>query len=313
MDGNGQTLRTDPHLDVHGDAGRPGWTRPQIVVITGLSGAGRTQVAKVLEDVDFFVIDNLPPSLMEKVVELASAPGSTVDRLGLVVDIRGRQFFGQLVQAIRDLRAASDDVKVLFLEANDESLVRRFEESRRRHPAAEGDAGVLEGIRAERALVSELRGMADLILDTTDLNVHELRDRVLDALQFTGEATLQIQVVTFGFKHGTPRDADMVLDVRFLPNPHWVEELRPFNGTQQPVRDYVFEQPATEPFVDALERLLDVVVPGFVAEGKRYLTLAIGCTGGKHRSVAMGQHVADYLRRTTDLPVVVDHRDLGTE
>lgn len=313
MDGNTFALRTDPHLDVRADGERHDTSRPQIVVITGLSGAGRTQVAKVLEDVDFFVIDNLPPSLMEKVVELASAPGSSVDRLGLVVDIRGRQFFGQLVQAVRDLHATSDDVKVLFLEADDESLVRRFEASRRRHPAAEGDAGVLEGIRAERALVSELRGMADLILDTTRLNVHELRDRVLEALEFTGEATLQIQVVTFGFKHGTPRDADMVIDVRFLPNPHWVDELRPYDGTQQPVRDYVFAQPATEPFVEAFERLLDVVVPGFVAEGKRYLTLAIGCTGGKHRSVAVGQHVADYLRSTTDLPVVLDHRDLAAE
>ncbi len=287
--------------------------RPQIVVITGLSGAGRTQVAKVLEDVDYFVIDNMPPSLIDKVVELASAPGSSVDRLGLVVDIRGRQFFGALVQTVRDLRATSDDVKVLFLEADDESLVRRFEESRRRHPAAEGDAGVLEGIRAERALVSELRGMADLIVDTTNLNVHELRDRVLDALDATGDATLQIQIVTFGFKHGTPRDADMVMDVRFLPNPHWVDELRPYNGTQAPVREYVFGQPATGPFVEAFEDLLDVVVPGFVAEGKRYLTLAIGCTGGKHRSVAMGQHITDYLRRTTDLPVVLDHRDLVQE
>ena len=304
---------TAARTEVRPSPGRFESERPRIVVITGLSGAGRTQVAKVLEDVDFFVIDNLPPAMIEKVVELASAPGSTVDRLGLVVDIRGRQFFGELVQAIRDLRSSSGDVKVLFLEADDESLVRRFEESRRRHPAADSDTGVLEGIRAERALVSELRGMADLIVDTTNLNVHELRDKVLDALDATGDATLQIQVVTFGFKHGTPRDADMVFDVRFLPNPHWVDELRPFNGTDAPVHDYVFGQPATEPFVDALERLLDVVVPGFVAEGKRYLTLAIGCTGGKHRSVAVGQHVADYLRRTTDLPVTVDHRDLGAE
>ena len=306
-------LHVDPHAHARGDASWQPGTRPQIVVITGMSGAGRTQVAKVLEDVDFFVIDNLPPTLMDKVVELASAPGSSVDRLGLVVDIRGRQFFGALVERVRDLREASDDVKVLFLEADDDTLVRRFEASRRRHPAAEGDAGVLEGIRAERAIVSELRGIADLIVDTSDLNVHELRERVLDALEFTGEATLQVQVVTFGFKHGTPRDVDMLLDVRFLPNPHWVDELRPYNGTQAPVRDYVFAQPATAPFVESLERLLDVVVPGFVAEGKRYLTLAIGCTGGKHRSVAIGEHVATYLRDQTDLPVVVDHRDLGTE
>lgn len=172
---------------------------------------------------------------------------------------------------------------------------------------------MLEGIRAERDLVSELRGMADLIVDTSDLNVHELRSRVLEAIDATGDATLQIQVVTFGYKHGTPRDADMVIDVRFLPNPHWVEELRSYDGREDPVRDYVFGQPATGPFVEALEQLLDIVVPGFVREGKRYFTLAIGCTGGKHRSVAIGTHVADYLRRTTELPVVVDHRDLVTE
>ena len=306
-------LEVDPHAHARGDASWQPGARPQIVVITGLSGAGRTQVAKVLEDINFFVIDNLPPTLMDKVVELASAPGSSVDRLGLVVDIRGRQFFGALVDRVRALRDASDDLTVLFLEADDDTLVTRFEESRRRHPAAEGDAGVLDGIRAERTMVSELRGIADLIIDTSDLNVHELRDRVLDALDATGEATLQINVVTFGFKHGTPRDVDMVFDVRFLPNPHWVDELRPYNGTQAPVRDYVFGQPATPPFVDALERLLDVVVPGFVTEGKRHLTLAIGCTGGKHRSVAIGEHVAAFLRDSTDLPVVVDHRDLGSE
>lgn len=288
-------------------------TRPRIVVITGLSGAGRTQVAKVLEDIDFFVIDNLPPSLIEKVVELASAPGSTVDRLGLVADIRGRRFFGELVHAVRDLREQEHDIQLLFLEADDDTLVSRFEATRRRHPAAEGDAGVLEGIRAERALVSELRGMADLIIDTSGLNVHELRDKVLAALGSTADATLQVKIVSFGYKHGAPRDADMVIDVRFLPNPHWVEELRPYTGRDAPVREYVFGQAATTPFVEALRRLLDVVVPGFVDEGKRYLTLAIGCTGGKHRSVAIAEDVAGYLRDTTGLRVTVEHRDLGEE
>ena len=287
--------------------------RPHILVITGLSGAGRTQVAKILEDVDYFVIDNLPPSLIEKVVDLAAAQGSTVDHLGLVADIRGRRFFGELVHAVRDLRAADHDVKVLFLEADDETLVRRFEESRRRHPAAEGDAGVLDGIRAERALMSELRGMADLVLDTSTINVHELRAKVLDALGAAGAASLQVKVLSFGFKHGAPRDADMVVDVRFLPNPHWVDELRPYNGLDEPVRSYVFGQPATEPFVEALRRLLDVMVPGFVAEGKRYFTLAIGCTGGKHRSVCIADDVGRYLEETTGLPVVVEHRDLGEE
>lgn len=287
--------------------------RSRIIVITGLSGAGRTQVAKVLEDLDVFVIDNMPPSLIEKVVELAEAPGSTVDQLGVVADIRGRRFFGELVQAVRDLRLTHDDVKVLFLEASDDVLVRRFEATRRRHPASGDEGGVLEGIRSERALMSELRGMADLIVDTSDLNVHELRDRVIDALGARDAATMRIQVVSFGFKYGTPRDADLVQDVRFLPNPHWVDELRPYNGKDAPVRDYVFGQPMTAPFLDALEHLLDVTIPGYVGEGKRYLSVAIGCTGGKHRSVAVAEHIAAHLRATTDLPVSVEHRDLGEE
>jgi UPF0042 nucleotide-binding protein len=236
-----------------------------------------------------------------------------VDRLGLVTDIRGRSFFGELVHALQDLREQGHALQLLFLEADDDTLVRRFEATRRRHPAAEGDAGVLDGVRAERALVSELRGMADLILDTSGLNVHELRELVLDSLGATDEATLQIKVVSFGFKYGTPRDSDLVMDVRFLPNPHWEEALRPFTGQDEPVRDYVFGQPATGPFVAAFERLLDVMVPGFVEEGKRYLTIAVGCTGGKHRSVAISNEVGRHLEATTGHRVVVDHRDLGEE
>ncbi len=161
--------------------------------------------------------------------------------------------------------------------------------------------------------MTELRGMADLIVDTTELNVHELRDRVVDSLGQPDEATLRVKIVSFGFKHGVPRDADLVMDVRFLPNPHWVEELRPFTGKDEQVRAYVFGQPATAPFIDAFQNLLDVVVPGYVDEGKRYLTIAIGCTGGKHRSVAISDRIGTYLSRTTTLPIDVDHRDLGQE
>jgi UPF0042 nucleotide-binding protein len=286
---------------------------PEVVVITGMSGAGRTQVAKVLEDLDFFVIDNLPPTLLDKVVELAFGPGSSVERLALVADIRGREFFGRLVDAIRELRGSTGNVHVVFLEADDDTLVRRFEESRRRHPAAEATGGVLDGIRNERELMSEVRGLADLIIDTSDLNVHELRDRVVDALGRPNEATLHINLVSFGFKHGAPRDADLVMDVRFLPNPHWVDELRPYNGQDEPVRDYVLGQPATGPFLEAFRRLLDVVVPGYIEEGKRYLTIAIGCTGGKHRSVAISEDIGGYLAETAGVPVTVDHRDLGQE
>lgn len=287
-----------------------GLTRPQIVVITGMSGAGRTTVAKVLEDLEYFVIDNLPPALIPKVQDLAFGPGSDVARLALVADIRGRAFFGDLVAALRELVAAGANVRIVFLEADDDTLVTRFESSRRRHPAAGDREGVLEGIVAERGMLSEIRGMADLVVDTSDLNVHELRDRMIGLLGDDEFAQLRVKVVSFGFKYGSPRDADMVMDVRFLPNPHWVEDLRPRSGLDGPVRDYVFGQPETAPFVAAFEALLDVVVPGYVGEGKRYLTIAVGCTGGRHRSVAISEHVAAHLQATTDQPVVVAHRDL---
>jgi RNase adapter protein RapZ len=286
--------------------------RPRILIITGLSGAGKSTVSDVVEDLGWFVIDNLPPTLIHRVVELAFVPGSSVSKLAVVADARGREFFSALVETIRDLQRSEADVRVLFLECDDESLVRRFEETRRRHPSA-GDGGVLAGIQRERELLGELRAMADLIVDTTDLNVHELRDRVGESLDDPSSAPLRIDVVSFGFKRGSPRDADLLFDVRFLPNPHWVEELRAQTGRDAPVRRYVLEQPATEPFLDALRRLLDVVVPGYVAEGKRYLTIAIGCTGGKHRSVAISDEVGAYLERTTGLPVTVEHRDLGAE
>jgi UPF0042 nucleotide-binding protein len=286
-------------------------TRPDVLIITGMSGAGRTEVSKVLEDHDWFVIDNLPPSLLGKVTELAFAPGSAVTRLALVADVRGRQFFDQLMETIQELRRAEGHVRVLYLEASDDVLVRRFEATRRRHPA--GSGGILDGIQRERALTTELRGTADLVIDSSSTNVHELRDRVVELLGMADQSPLQVTVQSFGFKHGSPRDADMVLDVRFLPNPHWVDELRPFTGHDGPVRDYVFAQDATGPFVTALERLLDVTVPGYVREGKRYLTVAIGCTGGKHRSIVIGEHVAAYLRDTSALPVTVEHRDVGKE
>ena len=286
--------------------------RPSILIISGMSGAGRSTASNVIEDLGWFVIDNLPPTLIGRVSELAFAPGSSVTKLALVADLRGREFFATLADAIEDLRRTDADVRVVFLEADDEALVRRYEETRRLHPAAD-NAGVLQGIRRERDELQELRGMADLIIDTTDLNVHELRDRIVGVLADPGETQLRVDVVTFGFKRGTPRQADLLLDVRVLPNPHWVEELRPFDGRDAAVCDYVFSQPSAGPFMEAVERLLDVTIPGYLEEGKRYLTIAIGCTGGKHRSIAIGERVAAYLRETFDLPVNVVHRDLGEE
>jgi RNase adapter protein RapZ len=286
-------------------------TSPQLCVITGLSGAGRTTAAKVLEDLGYFVIDNLPPSLIERVVDLATAPGSTVEQVALVVDVRGRQFFGDFRQSLRKLRDGELDVQVVFLEAADEALVKRYEAERRVHPLA-GEDRVVDGIERERALLADLRAEADLLIDTTDLNVHDLRDRLVDAFGEETGGGLVANVVSFGFKNGTPRDADMVLDCRFLPNPHWVEALRPFDGLEDPVRDYVLTQPATDEFLARLRSLLDLMVPGFVAEGKRYLTIAVGCTGGKHRSVVLGEEVAAHLR-DMGFPVRVEHRDRTKE
>ena len=264
------------------------------VVITGLSGAGRSEAAKVLEDLDYFVIDNLPPSLIGRVAELAVV-GRERARVALVVDARGGAFaadVGELGRALDQLRAHSVSLRVLYLEASDEALVRRFEATRRRHPVA-GDR-VVESIALERDLLRELRASADLVLDTSDLNVHELRAKVLAA--FADDAAgLLVTVTSFGFKYGLPLDADMVLDVRFLPNPHWVPELRPLTGQAQAVRDYVLAQDGTKTFLERLEGLLEVALPGYVQEGKQYLTVAIGCTGGKHRSVVLAEELAGWL------------------
>ena len=278
-------------------------------LITGLSGAGRSEVARSLEDLGFFVVDNLPPALLPKMAELTMRPGSPT-RVAIVVDARGGVFFSELSAALDELRALERDAKIVFLEASDEDLVRRYEATRRRHPLAPADR-VVEGIRKERQILAQLRGDADLVIDTSGLTPHELRDRVRDA--FAGgppEAGLQVSIVSFGFKYGSPRDADLVFDVRFLPNPHWVPELRPFPGTEPAVRDYVQGSELYAPFIDRVEALLDVTLPGYVAEGKSYLTIAIGCTGGRHRSVVVAEELAAWIG-ARGLPTRVVHRDVG--
>lgn len=298
--------------DVPMGAPDPRPERPLVLVITGLSGAGRSTASDTLEDLGWYVIDNLPPALIGPVAELAAAPGSSVTRLCLVTDVRGREFFADLEGAIADLRTWGADVRIVFLEAEDDVLVRRFEETRRRHPADTG-GGLLSGIAAERRLLADLREQADLIVDTSDDTVHDLRDQIIDLLSGPTREGLQVNVVSFGFKRGTPREADLMFDVRFLPNPHWVEELRPLDGRDAPVRDQVLGDPMARAFLDRLEDLLDVTLPGYLAERKRYLTLAVGCTGGKHRSVAIAEHLAAHLRDREDLSVRVVHRDLGAE
>jgi UPF0042 nucleotide-binding protein len=279
------------------------------VIITGLSGAGRSQAANELEDLGWFVIDNLPVELIPKVVELVTVPGSDTPRVALVVG--SGAYHDDLVPALAALRAAGGRVRQLFLEAADEVLVRRYEGSRRRHPLLVQGEGLTDAIGRERELLETVKAEADVVLDTSALNVHELRARVVDLFGEDDEdAGMQTRIVSFGYKHGLPLDVDMVLDCRFLPNPHWIDELRPHTGLHPDVAAYVLGQEAAQAFLERFDGLLDLVLPAYVAEGKSYLTMAFGCTGGRHRSVAIAEQVADGLRRRGYAPAVV-HRDMS--
>jgi UPF0042 nucleotide-binding protein len=281
---------------------------PGFTIITGLSGAGRSETAKCLEDLGYFVVDNLPPALLPKMAELAAAPGGP-GRVAIVVDARGGVFFGELSRALEELEGLNTEYRILYLEASEDELVNRYEATRHRHPLAPADR-VVEGIRKERLMMEGLRGEADLIIDTSKLTVHELRDRIRDAFsEAPPEESLQVSLLSFGFKYGTPRDADLVLDVRFLPNPHWIDDLRPLPGTDDRVRTYVRGQQTYREFMRRLRALLRFMVPGFVAEGKSYLTVAVGCTGGRHRSVVVSEDLASFFR-DKGLPTTLEHRDL---
>jgi UPF0042 nucleotide-binding protein len=284
-----------------------------IVVITGLSGAGRSAVADVMEDIGWYVVDNLPTSLVEKVVELAAlpgaggVPGSTgIDRLALVA---GRDY-GEVLKRVAAVRASGHAVTLLFLDASSSELVRRYDATRRRHPLADRADGLLESIELERELLEATRDAANLVIDTTGLNVHQLKERVVAAFSEGGSTQMQVAVESFGFKHGLPLDADIVMDIRFLPNPHWDEVLRPLTGHDPAVRDYVIERKETSDFLDAFEELLRTVLPGYQSEGRSYLTIAIGCTGGRHRSVAVTEELANRLR-ARGLAVRTSHRDIA--
>jgi UPF0042 nucleotide-binding protein len=278
----------------------------EIVVVTGLSGAGRSQAGAALEDQGWYVMDNLPTALITKVAELVSGAGREVQKLALVVGRDAGQL-GELEEAIGALRGSGERVKVLFLDASDEVLVRRFEGTRRRHPLAH--EGVVEAIADERHRLAPIKALADIVIDTTELNVNQLRERIADL--FAGEDTsaMQVLVLSFGFKHGVPLDVDNVLDVRFLPNPHWVEELRPLTGLDEPVRSYVLGQPEAKEFLERAGYLFEFLVPAYMKEGKSYLTIAIGCTGGRHRSVVLAEELANRLRRLGYDPSTV-HRDI---
>lgn len=278
------------------------------MVITGLSGAGRSQAADILEDLGFFVIDNLPPTLIPKVAELAQGPGSSIAKVVLVVGTG--PYHHEVLPALTALRRQGMHLRILFLEASTDVLVRRYESTRRRHPLAGSEASLAQSIEEERQLLQPVKAEADVVVDTSGLNVHQLRSRVLDL--FAAEAPaggMQTTVTSFGYKHGLPLDTDLVIDCRFLPNPHWVDDLRPLTGLDEPVRDYVLGQPLTGEFLAQVESLLALLLPAYVAEGKSYLTIAFGCTGGRHRSVAIAEAVTRSLReKGFDLRVA--HRDV---
>ncbi|WP_189211794.1 MULTISPECIES: RNase adapter RapZ [Actinokineospora] len=283
-----------------------------VAVVTGLSGAGRSTAAKCLEDLGWFVVDNLPPELIATMVELGSQARGAITRIAVVMDVRSRAFTHDLDAIIKDLDARGYKPRVLFLEATDEVLVRRFEQVRRGHPM-QGEGRLIDGITAEREVLMPLRTDADLILDTSTLSVHQLRAKIEDAFGTETDVGTRVTVLSFGYKYGLPMDADLVMDVRFLPNPFWIPELKELTGRDGDVRNYVLSQEGAEEFLDRYHELLRLIGAGFRREGKRYLTLAVGCTGGKHRSVAISEELARRLSDTDGMAVKVVHRDLGRE
>jgi len=308
MDGANQDVaaaQADNHTGANGSG-------TDVVLVTGLSGAGRSTAAKVLEDLGWYVADNLPPQLITRMVDLGLAAGSRITQLAVVMDVRSRGFTGDLDWVRTELATRDITPRVLFMEASDDMLVRRYEQNRRSHPL-QGEQTLAEGIAAEREMLASVRATADLIIDTSTLSVPKLRESIERA--FGGETVAQtsITVESFGFKYGLPMDADTVMDVRFLPNPHWIDDLRPHTGQHPAVRDYVLGQTGAAEFLATYHRLLSLILDGYRREGKRYMTVAIGCTGGKHRSVAIAEALAGLLESDEQLSVRVLHRDLGRE
>lgn len=285
----------------------------EVVLISGMSGAGKSAAADVLEDLGWFVVDNLPPELLPTIVKVVSTrePSATPHRIGVVVDVRSGSFFAALQGALEVLRTRRVRPTLLFLEASDEALVRRFESVRRPHPLQD-DGRVLDGIERERVMLRDLRGGADLVIDTSALNIHQLAQKLVSAFGSEDDQALQATIVSFGYKYGIPVDADLVVDCRFLPNPYWDPDLRGMTGLDQDVRKNVLEQADALPFLEQYESLVGLVAQGYLREGKRFVTIAVGCTGGKHRSVAMAEELGGRLH-TRGIDSLVVHRDLGRE
>lgn len=286
-------------------------SRPELLVITGMSGAGRTKAAAVVEDLDWYVVDNLPAQLLPQLAGMISSGPGGVHRLAAVVDVRGREFFADLINVLDSLESAGFAHRMIFLDASDAVLVQRFEAVRRPHPL-QGDGRLLDGIAEERELLAGVRERADRVIDTSDLTVHDLAREVRLAVTGAREDTLRVHVLSFGFKYGLPLDADHVVDARFLSNPYWVPELRELTGRHQDVRDYVLSLPGAQDFIERYVDALEPVLAGYTQEEKRYVTVAVGCTGGKHRSVAIAESFGNALREKGHR-VSVTHRDLGRE
>ena len=293
-------------------AGKSGERKHELLIVTGMSGAGRSTVGNALEDLGWYVVDNLPPQMLEPIADLFTLAKTPLPRLAVVIDVRGGEFFGELNEHLTSLRSRNINLRVLFLEATDPALVKRFESVRRPHPL-QGNGTILDGIAAERTRLLNLRESADVIIDTSDLNVHQLSNKIADGFSLEQSRKLQITVMSFGFKYGLPSDADLVADMRFLPNPFWQESLRPFTGEDDQVSDFVLGQPGAQEFVTNYLAALKPVLNGYLNENKRYATIAIGCTGGKHRSVAVSRLIAAELQKLDDVAISIKHRDLGKE
>ena len=283
----------------------------EVLIVTGMSGAGRSTVGNALEDLGWYVVDNLPPRMLRPLVDVASRAGETLPKIAVVTDVRGGSLFSELGEAVDELRA-NLDVRVIFLEATDDVLVRRFEQVRRPHPL-QGDGTLLDGIALERQRMLHLREQSDIIIDTSNINIHQLATQITEAFSDASHRGLQVTVLSFGFKYGLPTDADIVADMRFLPNPFWTPELRPLTGVDEPVSEFVLAQEGAAEFFENFVKSLRPVLAGYQRENKRHATIAFGCTGGKHRSVAMVAKLADALANEPGVSVSVKHRDLGRE
>ena len=283
---------------------------PELLIVTGMSGAGRSTVANALEDQGWYVVDNLPPQMLPPIAELLHYDSQPLSKLAVVIDVRGGEFFDELTNNLKTMRDSNVNLRMIFLEASDQALVRRFEQVRRPHPL-QGEGGLLDGIEKERNKLLDVRESADVVIDSSDLNVHQLSTRILQEFG-GGQDQLQLIIQSFGFKYGTPTDADMVLDARFLPNPHWDEALREFTGNDKKVQNAVMSSPLAKDFLERLGQILETVFSGYRVENKRFISVAIGCTGGKHRSVTLANQLADQLS-DENLSIRVNHRDLGRE